>query len=165
MARADHDRRESRRATRPAGGAGAGGFQVEVVAGNAMAVSDSDFQKPRTCSPNDHCHGVALVISRATLVALLCALSAGCARKAPGPDECRGYALSLFGLRSETDLGAGTHSELALRDRVDEITRECLVLPYDRELLRCVEETGRASACRAAFKSRRAQHAERRLSR
>jgi hypothetical protein len=101
----------------------------------------------------------------ATLVALLCALSAGCARKAPGPDECRSFALAAFGLRSETELGSETLRELALRDRVDEVTRECLVLPYDRQLLRCAEQTGRLPACRAEFKLRRARQAEPRFSR
>jgi len=105
------------------------------------------------------------VTRSATLVALICALSAGCARKAPGPDECRSFALAVFGLGSEAELGGGTHRELALRDRVDEVTRECLVLPYDRELLRCAEETRRVPACRAAFKLRRARQAEPRFSR
>lgn len=98
----------------------------------------------------------------ALVILLSCALGAGCARKAPGPQECRSFALSAFGLRSEAELGEGTRPELALRDRVDEVTRECLVLPYDRELLRCTEVTGRVPACRAAFKLRRARQAERR---
>ena len=48
------------------------------------------------------------------------------------------------------------------RDEVDELTRECLVTPYDRELLRCVGETGRVRACKNRFDLRRTARSERR---
>jgi hypothetical protein len=89
-------------------------------------------------------------------VALAGALAGGCARKAPGPTECRNFALSMFALRSEEDLGGASRRELAVRDQVDELTRECLTLPYDRGYLRCLEETRHTVACRRAFERRRA---------
>jgi hypothetical protein len=88
-----------------------------------------------------------------------------CARKAPGPTECRAFALTMFALRSEDDLGGASRRELAIRDQVDELTRECLTLPYDRGYLRCLEETGRTVSCRRAFERRRTSHASRALSR
>ena len=91
-----------------------------------------------------------------TLLGALAVVS-GCARKAPGPEECRSFALSAFGLRDEQDLTGALRRGLGLRDQVDELTRECLVLPYDRTLLRCSEETGRLRACRTAFELRRSR--------
>ena len=99
------------------------------------------------------------------IVALAGVLSVACARKAPGPTECRTFALSMFGLRGESDLGAATRRELAIRDQVDELTRECLTLPYDRSYLRCLEETRGTVACRRAFERRRASRSEPVLSR
>jgi hypothetical protein len=68
----------------------------------------------------------------------------------------------LFGLESEEAIGA--RRELELRDRVDEITRECLTVPYDHEVLRCTEETGRFRACLLKFELRRHGRSERMLS-
>ena len=95
------------------------------------------------------------MVRRATLCALIALLAMACQRKAPGPDECRTFALGMYRLSSEEDLGGRTRRELALRDQVDALTRECLVLPYDRQLLRCAEETGGAAMCRATFDRRR----------
>lgn len=97
---------------------------------------------------------------KAALVVLVAVLAICCHRKAPGPDECRGFALKMYRLGSEDDLGGRTRGELALRDQVDALTRECLVLPYDRQLLRCAEETGGAPLCRTAFDRRRKTRAE-----
>ena len=77
---------------------------------------------------------------------LFTALSASaCRRKAPGPAECRAFALRLAGVADSRAPSARVKAE------VDELTRECLVTPYDRELLRCVEESGRLRACRSDF--------------
>ena len=97
---------------------------------------------------------------RSGLFVLVAVLALSCQRKAPGPDECRGFALKMFRLQSEGDIGGRTRRELALRDQVDALTRECLVLPYDRQLLRCVEETGGAPVCRTAFDRRRKSGSE-----
>jgi hypothetical protein len=81
-------------------------------------------------------------------------LPAACRRKAPGPEECRRFALSVVGAAGSPRL---PHAP-TLKSEVDELTRACLVTPYDRELLRCVEESGRLRACRSAFALRQAQH-------
>jgi hypothetical protein len=77
-------------------------------------------------------------------------LVAGCARKAPGPQECRGFAIKASGARTFADLDNPKVAEI-----VDRLTVECLVTPYDRELLRCTEETGRVRACSLEFEQRR----------
>lgn len=91
---------------------------------------------------------------RASLLAavVVAALSSlGCRRKAPGPVECREFALEVAGQNGARARASGAE----LKSEVDELTRECLVTPYDRELLRCVTESGRLRACRAAFALRR----------
>ena len=88
-----------------------------------------------------------------SLVALACGLgvlAGACERKAPGPAECRAFALAVAGVAGEEGLGSGR-----LRADVDELTRECLVTPYDRQMLRCFDETGRLLACRIALERRR----------
>jgi hypothetical protein len=82
------------------------------------------------------------------LVALL--LLSSCARKAPGPEECRTFALTASGARTYADLATPAVAEV-----VDRLTVECLVTPYDRELLRCATETGRLRACSLEFERRR----------
>jgi hypothetical protein len=95
------------------------------------------------------------VVRGAALVAVVGVLACSCGRKAPGPDECRSFALAMFRLEHEEDLGGRTRHEIALRDKVDDLTRECLVTPYDRQLLRCARETDGARMCRDAFERRR----------
>jgi hypothetical protein len=96
------------------------------------------------------------VTRRAALAVLAGVLVSACTRKAPGPQECRSFARTFYGVPEPNGRDAVTRRELALREQVDELTRECLVVPYDRQLLRCTVETGRARACRAAFERRRA---------
>ena len=86
----------------------------------------------------------------ALLLALV--LGAGCQRKAPGPDECRGLAYQLFGITSERDL-----ADPRVRAKVDDQIQECLVTPYDYELVRCLEQGVRARACEYAFVERRSR--------
>ncbi|HEY3494924.1 MAG TPA: hypothetical protein VGK73_09570 [Polyangiaceae bacterium] len=95
----------------------------------------------RRCAP-ERAHGAVLL---AALLSTAFAAPA-CRRKAPGPAECRAFALELAG-RGSSALPPGAH----LKSEIDELTRECLVTPYDRELLRCVEESRRFRACHAAF--------------
>lgn len=78
------------------------------------------------------------------------ALLSSCARKAPGPKECRQFALMASGARTYADLANPAVAEI-----VDNLTVECLVTPYDRELLRCATETGRVRACSLEFERRR----------
>lgn len=81
---------------------------------------------------------------------LLLTLNA-CARKAPGPDECRRFAYQVTGVSSAREL------ELApVKSQVDELTRQCLVTPFDRKLLRCVERGAPLRACSLEYELRRA---------
>jgi hypothetical protein len=84
----------------------------------------------------------------ALLLALLLAL--GCQRKLPGPLECRTLAYWMFGVRTEQDL-----ADRRVRAKVDEQIHECLVTPYDAELVRCLEQGVRARVCQNAFVARR----------
>jgi hypothetical protein len=87
---------------------------------------------------------------RALAVTAFVLFAAACARKAPGPVECRQFALIASGARTFADLQNPKVAEI-----VDRLTVECLVTPYDRELLRCTEETGRVRACSLEFERRR----------
>jgi hypothetical protein len=90
-------------------------------------------------------------LKRSALLLLL-ALGAGCQRKAPGPDECRALAYHLFGITSERDL-----ADRRVRAKVDDQIQECLVTPYDYELVRCLESGLRARNCEYAFVERRSR--------
>ncbi len=89
------------------------------------------------------------LLHAAVLGALL--VAGGCRRKAPGPEECREFALHAYGLHSEEEIQRQTTLE-----QVDELTTECLVTPYDRELLACVEQGAGTGRCLAQFSARRA---------
>jgi hypothetical protein len=89
-----------------------------------------------------------LVVALGLLVAAV-ALP-GCERKAPGPAECLAFAYHVHGVTNGQDVRLAR-----VRADVDELTRECLVTPYDREYLRCILESGRVRWCQAAFAQRR----------
>jgi hypothetical protein len=84
----------------------------------------------------------------ALLLALLLAPLAGCERKAAGVPECRLLAYRLYGVRDDQPLGP------ALRRQVDDRIRECLLTPYDRELVGCLTQGVRERACLRAFEAR-----------
>jgi hypothetical protein len=86
-----------------------------------------------------------------TLLSLLALLSS-CERRSPGPAECRRFSLMVFGVERREELKSGRH--LA---QLDQLTRDCLVTPYDRALLRCVEESRQLNLCRREFAARRAR--------
>jgi hypothetical protein len=97
------------------------------------------------------------VKGRLALLAVVALWSAGgCQRKAPGPDECRKLALAAAGVERREDVRS---SELL--SRVDLLTRECLVTPYDRTFVRCMEETRHYPVCRRDFARRHAELAGR----
>lgn len=87
----------------------------------------------------------ALAFVLATLSLLV-----ACERKAPGPDECRSFAHAALGVTRPEDL---LRADAAAR--VAELTRDCLTTPFDRTLLRCVQETGRSRLCMIDFERRR----------
>jgi len=76
---------------------------------------------------------------------------ASCQRRSPGPQECRDFALAVAGVRTREELHPRHLPQL------DNLTRECLVTPYDRTMLRCVEESGQIAACHREFLRRRAE--------
>jgi len=74
----------------------------------------------------------------------------GCQRKAPGPEECQSFAMAALGASRIQDLalvGAG--------EKYQELVRECLTKPFDRELVECVQSSGRTRSCFLSFERRR----------
>jgi hypothetical protein len=82
----------------------------------------------------------------------LAVLALACQRKAPGPDECRLFAYRALGVQRAEQLAFPE-----VRERVDGLITRCLTTPYDRELLQCVQLTGRMRACTLSFEARRAR--------
>jgi hypothetical protein len=75
----------------------------------------------------------------------------GCARVAPGPDECVAFAEAwLRGRR------APPPSRLEADGAFDELVRRCLTEPYDRELVACVVGGSNQERCRIDY-ARRAE--------
>src|SRR5687768_5403271 len=85
---------------------------------------------------------------RLAILGALASSLAGCQRKAPGPDECVSFARASYGLRPTGKLRP------AEKQKVDELIRECLLTPFDRELLQCTLEGGSPRACMRAFARR-----------
>ena len=87
-------------------------------------------------------------LMRATLLLVSLAL-VGCARKAPGPEECEHFATTVV-----MQHAPGGLLTLELQAQIEEETRNCLTRPYDRELLNCVLVTNRGRACLDSFRRR-----------
>jgi hypothetical protein len=90
----------------------------------------------------------------------LCVLAPGgfgCARKAPGPDECVAFAKVWVERRS----GALEPPMLAA-DPFDELVRDCLTKPYDRALVECVIQGTPPDRCRVEYARRVEQSREER---
>ncbi len=91
------------------------------------------------------------MLARLALLALLALTGAwGCHREAPGPEECRKLALAAAGVERREQV-----RNPELLERMDLLTRECLVTPFDRTFVRCMEETRHYPACRRDFARRR----------
>jgi hypothetical protein len=80
----------------------------------------------------------ALILAMGTIV--------GCQRRAPGPWECEQHALRVA-------KSVGLDAPQAKQSYQSEISR-CLTKPYDRELVRCVEERGPSRRCYQEFERR-----------
>lgn len=81
------------------------------------------------------------------LLAVLLATGLGaCRRKAPGPAECVELAYARYGVRRTADLLVR-----GVRQDVDALTTECLLTPYDRELVECTLQGGAPRSCLHAF--------------
>jgi len=73
--------------------------------------------------------------------------AAGCARQAPGPDECVAFAEAwLRTHRASSRLEADT--------AFDDLVRACLTEPYDRELVACVVGGSNQERCRVDYARR-----------
>lgn len=75
-------------------------------------------------------------------LAVVLVLASACRRKAPGPAECREFAYRVVGVQSDEELRIP-----GVQKRVDDFTTECLVTPFDRELLACVEQGQSTRLC------------------
>jgi len=74
---------------------------------------------------------------------------AGCARKAPGPDECRGMALGAVGMTEEQ-----LRRFPELQQAAAELTNDCLTMPFDRKLIDCVSSGRDYRVCFLEFQLR-----------
>lgn len=77
---------------------------------------------------------------------------AGCARRLPGPSECRNFALTSVGFAPGTTLDVVVQRP-KLAAKAEEITRQCLTTPWDYQLLECLQLTGGRS-CFVSFQRR-----------
>lgn len=73
----------------------------------------------------------------------------GCARKAPGPEECVHFAESWFGVDRERVL-----RDPPLSKHFEQKIHDCLTKPYDRELVECVANGGDNRRCERAYERR-----------
>jgi hypothetical protein len=74
---------------------------------------------------------------------------AGCGRKAPGPEECTRFAemAARFG-------ADGPWLTPEIEAQIELETQDCLTIPYDYELIQCVESTHQAHGCVESFRRR-----------
>jgi hypothetical protein len=79
----------------------------------------------------------------------------GCARKLPGPLECRAFALASLGLEADTPATLLARNA-ALTARAEELTATCLTKPWDYQLLGCLQHGGSQQRCLLGFEQRRA---------
>ena len=72
-----------------------------------------------------------------------------CHRKAPGPEACHRFALKVHGIPEDATL-----LPPRVKAVVDEVTVKCLTTPFDRELIRCVDEGRGAERCLSEYQQR-----------
>lgn len=86
--------------------------------------------------------------------ALFSVILAGCARKAPGPEECHAFAVRWATLSAARihRLAPGMESapldEDAMEQAIYSKTLECLGTPYERAFVECVLNGGTPALCR-----------------
>lgn len=86
---------------------------------------------------------------------LLFLLVSGCARKLPGPAECRAFALASVGIEQDTPASLLEARAPRLAVEADAITQRCLSTPWDYQLLNCLGSGGSSRVCRNRFEARR----------
>jgi hypothetical protein len=72
-----------------------------------------------------------------------------CQRKAPGPQECRRFALEVHGINEDA-----VALPPPVKAVIDDVTVKCLTTPFDRELLRCVDEGRGTKRCVSEYNRR-----------
>jgi hypothetical protein len=90
----------------------------------------------------------------ASCLPLLFLLVTGCARKLPGPAECRAVALASLGVEQDTPASVLARSA-RLAAQAEEITQRCLTTPWDYQLLNCLGTGGSSRLCLSRFEARR----------
>ena len=95
----------------------------------------------------------------ASCLPLLFLLATGCARKLPGPAECRAVALASLGLAPETPASA-LAVNVRLTAKAEELTQRCLTTPWDYQLLNCLGTGASSRLCLTRFEARRLAAAE-----
>ena len=101
------------------------------------------------CAKNATRQRCALIV----VVGLTIAGAMGCARRAPGPDECHDLAVAwvLGPRRSHSTTYRITP---ALSQAILDRTTECLTTPYDRQLVQCVTTGSAPRTCMLGFETR-----------
>jgi hypothetical protein len=90
----------------------------------------------------------------ASCLPFLLLLAAGCARKLPGPAECRAFALASIGVEPGTPASL-LAQDPRLESSAEEVTRRCLTTPWDYPLLNCLSRGGSSRLCLTRFEARR----------
>jgi hypothetical protein len=86
---------------------------------------------------------------------LLLLLASGCARKLPGPAECRAFALASVGVEQETPANLLQARAPRVAAEADAVTQRCLATPWDYQLLNCLGSGGSRRVCLSRFEARR----------
>ena len=81
-------------------------------------------------------------------------LTTACARRLPGPGECRAFALASIGVEQRTPASL-LAQDRRLEARAEEVTRRCLTTPWDYPLLNCLGTGASTRVCLAHFEARR----------
>lgn len=80
----------------------------------------------------------------------------GCEPKLPTPTECELMSLQATQVRDAHQL-----RNPRVRQAVELLTHQCITVPFDREMLRCMEESGSLELCFHQFMSRDPESARR----
>ena len=83
------------------------------------------------------------------LVLSACSTLLAC-RKLPGPSDCQRVAVVLLGIENRSML-----ADPRVKAQFDQVTRDCLLTPFDKAFVRCLDETEQSQKCLFEFKRRR----------
>ena len=86
---------------------------------------------------------------------LLFLLASGCARRLPGPAECRAFALASVGVEQGTPASLLQARAPRVAAEADAVTQRCLATPWDYQLLNCLGSGGSSRVCLSRFEARR----------